>query len=131
MITIAEVHPQPSFVRTTLAIEHRDRRVVGLHDPRPQEIAMHQVDKRRHQLGGIGNPTTHCRSRQSETMALGDLCLAVQRLMVGVLADHDMRQKAWAGQPLLDGHRRLRGARDRLLAALAGKDTTHVLDHFE
>src|SRR6202012_4017037 len=89
------------------------------------------VDQRAHQLGSIGNPATERRAREGDAVPAVDLCLTVQRLMVTVLADHDLPQQARPRQTLLNGLWRFGGARDRLFTALAGEDPSHVLDDLE
>src|ERR1700674_1490599 len=131
MTAVAEMRPEPGFVCSALVIEHRDRRVVGLNDARSQQIAPHPLDERTDQLGRLRHPAAERRARQRHAVATVDLCLAVERLMVAVLADRDLRQQTRAWESLLDRLRRLRGARDRLLAALASEHPAHVLDDLE
>jgi hypothetical protein len=78
------------------------------------------VGERREQRGGLADPVGEGGAVEVEPVALEDLGLAIERQVVGVLADQDMGEQARARAAALDGAGRQRRL-DEALAAGAGQ----------
>jgi hypothetical protein len=78
------------------------------------------VGERREQRGGLADPVGEGGAVEIEPIALEDLALAIERQVVGVLADQHMREQARAGATTLDGTQRQRRL-DEALAAGTGQ----------
>jgi methyl-accepting chemotaxis protein len=96
---VAGVGPEPGGLRLAGARrEHADRRVVG--EDRPivlggrEHVPADGVGQRREQRGGLADPVGEGGAVQVEPVALEDPGLAVERQVVGVLADQDMGEQA-------------------------------------
>ena len=78
------------------------------------------VGQRLQQRGGLADPVGERGAVEVEPVALEDLALAIERQVVGVLADQHMGEQARARAAALDGARRQRRL-DEALAAGAGQ----------
>ena len=78
------------------------------------------VGERREQRGGLADPVGEGGAVEVEPVALEDPALAIERQMVGVLADQHMGEQARTRAAALDGPRRQRRL-DEPLAAGAGQ----------
>ena len=89
---------------------------------------MHGLPDRLQQVGDDGHPVAGRLAGQLHPVAAEDPFLAVQRQVVGVLADGHLGQQPRPGQPLLDRLGEPLGDDDVRLAALAGVLGPHVLE---
>ena len=88
---------------------------------------MHRLADRLQQVGADGHPVAHRLPGQLDAVAAEDPFLAVQRQVIGVLADGHVGQEPRPGQPLLDRLGEPLGDDDVPLAGLAGVLGPHVL----
>lgn len=86
--------------------------------------------QRREQLVARADPVGHRAVAEFDAFACIDSGLPMQRRVVGVLADDDVRQQAGASQATRDRPAR-RGRLHHAVATRAGKARTHVLDNLE
>ena len=116
---VHRVAPQPPGLGASAPrIEHRQRGVVREQLGRRQHGVQHQLVQRRQPPAGAPDPVAQGRAIQRDPLAAEDLRLAIQRQMVAVLVDQDMRQQclgrhAAVDWPLAGGclhDRRLAGA---------------------
>jgi hypothetical protein len=82
------------------------------------------------QLAGRSYPTCHRGAVKIDALASVDLCLAVQRAMIGIFCDEHMRQQSRSCEATLD-HARWRRRFDNALAPGAGKLRPHMANHLE
>ena len=82
------------------------------------------------QRRALAHPIGECRPIQLDAGAGVDAALAVQRSMIAVLADQDMRQQRRAGTAALDRQARQRRLGDRL-AGPAAELRPDMHDHLE
>jgi len=84
-----------------------------------------RIDRRADRPHGVG----HRRQRDRHAFQRIAFSLAVQRLMLTELLEHDHRQQAWASPTSCNGMERCRRLAD-LLAVAARELFAHRLDHF-
>ena len=100
---VADGDPEPAGLDPlAVVVLHRHRRVVILDDLGGQDLAQHQLDDRRQQLGDDGHPVAHRRARQLDAEPLEDPFEAIERQVIGIFADRDVSHQPRAGQALLD-----------------------------
>src|SRR5215831_9204236 len=91
---INSITPQPSGLGATTAwVQHRQSGVVGEHLGRRQHRLQQQFVQRAQPPAGTAHPIAQRRAVQHHPLAGKDLCLTVQRQMIGVLVDQHMRQQ--------------------------------------
>ena len=90
---------------------------------------MHELPDRLQQAGTDGHPVAHRLPGQFHPVAAEDAFLAVQRQMVGVLADGHLSQQPRPWQPFLDRLGQAIGDDDVPLTALARVLGPYVLNH--
>ena len=117
---IAQVGPQPRRAQTMgEQLLQLDRRVVGVDGPRLEHHADHPVVERPQQVGTGPQPVTERGAVQEVALSLVGPLQPMQRHVVGVLADDQVRQQARPWQALGNRRRRL-GRRDYNLARFRG-----------
>src|SRR5258707_15514944 len=82
------------------------------------------------QLAGGSHPTCHRGAIKIDALASVNLCLAIQRAVIGILRDEHMCQQSRSGEATLD-HARWRRRFDHTLAPGAGKLRPHMANHLE
>ena len=128
---VAGIGPEPCRLGLSRAGgEHADRRVVGEDRLGRQDMTPDGIGEGFQQGGGLADPVGQCRAIQIEAFAVEDLALAVERQVVGILADQDMGQETRAGAAPLYGPRGQRGL-DEAFAAGAGQARPHDAVHEE
>ena len=106
---VADIGPEPGGPGLAGAgREHADRRVVGEDRPGREHVPADGVGQRREQRGRLADPVGQGGAVEVEPVALEDLALAIERQVVGVLADQHMGEQAGTGAAALDGPRRQR-----------------------
>ena len=128
---LANVGPQP----TGLGLAHtrsqyRHRSVVGVQLATIEDIAPQRLDQECEQVTRFAHPIGQGRAFQFDALPSVNLRLAVQREVVSVLRDENMRQQSWARQSALDGARWCRRLHNAL-AAGAAQLGTYLADHLE
>jgi hypothetical protein len=128
---VAHVDPEPSGLGLAGARrQHRHRRVVDMQGVRGHRLSGERINQRRQSRGRRTDPAGQGRGLQADALAGEDLGLAVERQVVVVLRDDDVRQQPGAGAATGDRVVGRRG-RDHRLAGPAGELLAHVPDHLE
>src|ERR1700680_2734428 len=86
------------------------------------------LDQGREQLAGRSYPTCHRGAVKIDALASVDLCLAIQRAVIGIFCDEHMGQQSRSGEATLDGARWSRRF-DHALAPGAGKLRPHMANY--
>ena len=94
-----------------------------------QRSGLHLFHNGFQDFGRGQHPVAHRLAAQFDAVPPEYVLLAVQRQVVGVLADHDLRQQPRSRQALCDGLRRFGRDRHALLAARAGEHGLDVVDN--
>jgi hypothetical protein len=97
----------------------------GRHD-----VGSSSLDQWRGQRRDLADPSGHDRAIEIDAVARVDAGLTIERKMIAIFADQDVRQKPGARKAALDRQRRHRALRHALTAP-AGERRSDVLDHFE
>ena len=127
---VADGDPEPPGLDPlAVVVLHRHRRVVVLDDLGGEDLAQHPLDDRLEQLGDDGHPVAHRRARQLDAGPLEDPLEAIERQVIGILADRDVGQQPRAGQALLDRLGEPVGDHDVGLAGPAGILGADVFEH--
>jgi hypothetical protein len=130
MLHVANVDPETTrFGTRQRSVQNRYGGVIGVNDPQPQHILDHQIVERSERFGGGSHPATHGAAADADAMPRQELFQAIQRKMVAVFANDDVRQQTPTGEPLVDRLRRLTGQSDTLFTLTAGILKADVLDH--
>ena len=120
MAAVADGDPEPAGLDPlAVVVLHRHRRVVVLDDPGTEDLLQHQIDDRLEQIGDRGHPVAHRQPRQLDARALEDSLEAIERQVIGILADGDVSQQPRAWQALVDRLGEHVGDHDVGLAVLA------------
>lgn len=128
---VAHLGPEPSGLRGSAAtVKHRDGRGVGVGRAAPKHVPADLIHEQATQRDRLTDPVRERRARQLHALAREDLGLTVQRQMVGVFRDEDMREKARAPAAPLDRQGRHGRLRDRPLKP-ARQLRPHVTVHNE
>lgn len=94
MFVVAEIGQQPAGLGLVgFRIEHRHGRVVGVNLLGRFDLVDHPPIDRRQQRGTISHPAAHRMARQFDADASEDSFQAIQRQMVGVLADRNVGEQ--------------------------------------
>jgi hypothetical protein len=80
------------------------------------------------QLAGRSDPTCHRGAVKIDALASVDLCLAIQRAVIGIFCNEHMGQQSRSGEATLD-HSRWSRRLDNALARGAGKLRLHMANH--
>ena len=118
---VARERPEPASLRPAAAgIEHRGTRLVD-EEPGRGLQGFDQPGVDRTELARrVADPVGERRAVERQTLTGEDLCLAVERQVVGVFADEHMRDHGFGRQPSGDQPGRSRRLHDALGAAPAG-----------
>jgi hypothetical protein len=117
---IDRIAPEPSGLRLSAAgIKHRQSRVVGEHVRRRQHRAQQQFVQRRQPPAGAADPIAERGTIQCHPRAGEDLGLAVERQVVAVFVDDDMREQGLGRHASVDWTLGCGGLNHRFLAAPA------------
>jgi len=79
-------------------LENRDGGVVGLQIARGRDLAAEFVANGRERSGDIRDPATQRRAREIEVLAVKDPLQAIERQMIELLRDDDVREQAFGGE---------------------------------
>ena len=97
---VADIGPQPPGLGLAGARrQHRHRRVVDMQRVRGHHIGGKRVDQRLQRRRRRADPAGQSRGFQADPLAGEDLGLAVERQMVVVLRDDDVREKPRPARP--------------------------------
>src|ERR1700688_2761116 len=88
------------------------------------------LEQWREQLAHFSYPTCHRGAVKIDALASVDLCLTIQRAVIGIFCDEHMGQQSRSGEATLD-HARWRRRFDNMLASRAGKLRPHMANHLE
>ena len=114
------VAPQPSGLGASVAwIEHRQCRVVGKHLRRGEHGAEHQFVQRSEPPAGTPDPVAQRGAIQLDPLSGEDLRLTIQRQMVAVLADQNLRYQRLGRHAAVDRTIRRWGLDDSIFAGSA------------
>jgi hypothetical protein len=128
---VTNVGPQPTGLGLAHArSKHRHRRIVGVQLATIENVAPQSFDQRCEQVTRSTDPVGQRRALQFHTLPGVDLRLTVEREVVSVLRDENMRQQTWSRQSALNGARWCRRLHNPL-AARAAQLGTHLADHLE
>jgi len=117
---VTHIGPQATGFRCAASgCEHRNWRVVGVHDIGGNDMRTQRVRERREQGRCLAYPLREQRAIQVYAFACVDLCLSVKRYMIAVFADEHVRQKPRTRHTALDRSWRCGRLHDRI-AARAG-----------
>src|SRR5689334_17213926 len=95
---VADIDPQSSGPGAAKArLQHRDRRVVGVDLLGGEDVIADAVDDRLQQPDRLADPIAQGRAVEVEAVAGTDLALPVQRQMIAIFRDQQMRQHAGGG----------------------------------
>ena len=118
---VAGIGPEPGGLGSARAgRQHPDRRVVGEDRLGREHVPPDGVGQRLQQGGGLADPVGERGAVEVQPLAFEDLALAVERQVVGVLADQHMGEQPRTGAAALDRAGRQRRL-DEALAAGAGQ----------
>jgi hypothetical protein len=93
MMSISDIRPDPPDPgKGKLAVQHLHARIVGADHLGTQHFLLHQLIQRIEQFRALRHPAAHGLARDVDAMPLEHLLLAVQRLVVGPLRHHHLRQ---------------------------------------
>jgi len=105
---IAGVDPEPTGLgAAATGIKHRDRRVVGEHRLRGEDVLGEACLQRLQPPDRAANPIGEGRAIQLDTVPGEDLALPIKRKVIAVFGDQDMGKKAGSGHAF--GDRPIRG----------------------
>jgi hypothetical protein len=97
------IAPEPSGLRpASPRVEHRQGRVIGEHDRRGQRGAQHQFVQRREPPASAADPLAQSGTIQCHALPREDLDLAIQRGVIAIFADRDMRHQCFSGHAAID-----------------------------
>ena len=134
------VTPQPPGLRPASAwVQHRQGRVIGEHDRRGQHRAQHQFVQWREPPAGAADPFAQGGTIQCHALTGEDLHLAIQRGVIAIFADHDVRHQCLGGHATIDWALRRGGLKHLALTGAAAEARTadqlhaqlgrHVIEH--
>ena len=96
----ADIDPQPAFLGAAAAgIEHRHRRVVGVHLDAGEDMRREPLAQRLQQPGGPADPVGERRAVEFDTLPCVDRRLPVERGMVRKLATSTCANSPGPGRP--------------------------------
>ena len=128
---VADIDPQPPGLRLAGARrQNRHRRIVNVQGLRSHDLGGEHVDQRLQRRRRRADPAGQGRGFQADALAGEDLGLAIERQMVVVLRDQDVRQQPRAGATAGDRVIRRRRRHHRV-ASPAGELLADVPDHLE
>lgn len=118
---VAGISPYlPGLGLAATGIQHRRGRLVGEQARRHLDDLQHALVDRPEQEGALADPVGERRTVEGDVLAGVDLGLAIERQVIGVFGDHDLRYGRLGGDAALDKARRRRCLDDDLLAGPAG-----------
>ena len=128
---VARVAPQPPGLGlATAGIEHRHRRIVGMHPLGGHHMRRHRVHQRAHQRCRLPDPIRQGRTVEVDAVARINLGLAIQWQVVAVLRHQHVCQHPGSGEATAD--RQLRsGCLGDALALSARQLRPHMADDAE
>ena len=137
---VDRVAPQPSGFGTASArVQHRQSGVVGEHDRRGQHRAQHQFVQWGEPPAGATDPRAQGGTIQCHALPGEDLDLAIQRRVIAIFADHDVRHQCLCGHAAVDWTVRRGGLNHGALTRATAKARTadqlhaqlrrHVIEH--
>src|SRR6266540_4458110 len=100
---VARIHPKPSRLGATAAgIKHRDRRIVGKQVIRCKDVRAELFVQRVEPPACAANPSGQRRAIELNAVAREDLRLSIQRRVIAIFADQDLREQRRRRQATCD-----------------------------
>jgi len=100
---VGRVAPEPSGFRSAPTwVQYRQGRVIGEHPGRGQHGAQHQFVQRREPPAGASHPLAQGGTIQHHTLTGEDLGLAIQRDVIAVFVDQNVRQQRFRCHAAVD-----------------------------
>lgn len=117
---VTGIAPEPCRLGSAASgLEHRQRRVIGKDLRRRQDVREQTRVEEIQPPGGAADPIRECRAVEIDALAGEDLRLAVERQVIGILADKDMGDERLGRHPAVERADRGRRLHDGALAGPA------------
>jgi len=125
-----QVGPDPALATAGL-LEDRDRRVIGLEIRRRDDVAPQFGAQWRQRGGHVGDPAAERGPREIQVLAIEDPFQAIERQMIDVLGDDDVREEACARERPLNRLRRRGRWGDAVMTVRTRVRRPHRFNHAE